>query len=94
MAALTLETEQIGRSLKSAVAAKQQRLMEQDVRKLEVQRLRSVLNAKADEVFTHENQKFQLQQSLHERRLEIDVHKCDPFQSIGADVGAVCTHAP
>jgi hypothetical protein len=47
-----------------------------DVRKLEVQHLRETLNARADTVFSLENTKFQLKQSLNERRHEIAVHKC------------------
>ena len=76
MAALNMETDTIVRSVAAANRASQQRLVDVDVKKLEVQNLRKVLNAKADEVFTLENKKFQLQQSLHERRHEIDVHRC------------------
>jgi hypothetical protein len=47
-----------------------------DVRKLEVQHLREALNSRADEVFTLENRKLQLEQSLKERRHEISIHKC------------------
>jgi coiled-coil domain-containing protein 39 len=78
MTALNMETDMIARSVKAAAGASQQRLVDMDVQKLEVQHLRKVLNDKADEVFTLENTKFQLQQSLHERRHEIDVHRCAP----------------
>ena len=76
MAALAMETDTVARGVKAAAAHAQQRLVDLDVQKLEVQGLRRALNAKADEVFTLENKKFQLQQSLHERRHEIDVHRC------------------
>ena len=76
MTALTMDTDMAARSVKAAAAAAQQRLVDMDVQKLEVQKLRKVLNTKADEVFALENKKYQLQQSLHERRHEIDVHRC------------------
>jgi coiled-coil domain-containing protein 39 len=75
MAALNMETDTIVRSVKAATNATQQRMVDLDVQRLEVQNLRKALNVVADEVFTLENKKFQLQQSLHERRHEIDVHR-------------------
>ena len=76
MAALNLETDTVARGVRGAAAATQQRRVDADVQKLEVHRLRQVLNTSADEVFALENRKFQLQQSLTERRHEIDVHRC------------------
>jgi coiled-coil domain-containing protein 39 len=77
MGALGLEAEMLGRSVKKATVERQGQLVDLDVRKLEVQHLREVLNKHADEVFTLENKKFQLEQSLKERRHEIMVHKCE-----------------
>jgi chromosome segregation ATPase len=79
MAALKMETDMIVRSVKTATNATQQRMVDLDVHRLQIQNLRKALNVVADEVFTLENKKFQLQQSLHERRHEIDVHRCDAF---------------
>ena len=75
MAALTLNSDMISRSHKKAIQSKQQRMVELDMQKLEVQRLRQVLNIRADEVFNFENKKYQLQQSLLERRHEISIHR-------------------
>ena len=49
-------------------------MVNHDVLKLEVKRLREQLNAKADEVFGLQNRKFQLQMSMEERQQEIKVH--------------------
>jgi hypothetical protein len=76
LAALNLEADMIGRAVKKATSERQQKLVDLDVRKLEVQHLRESLNARADEVFTLENRKLQLEQSLKERRHEIFIHKC------------------
>lgn len=65
----------VGRAVKKATSERQQKLVDLDVRKLEVQHLRESLNSRADEVFTLENRKLQLEQSLKERRHEISVHK-------------------
>jgi len=62
------------RQLKKLVAQKEESLVSSDVLKLEVKRLREVLNSKADEVFGLENRKFQLQMSMDERQQEIKVH--------------------
>ncbi len=44
----------------------------------EVKRLRDILALHADEVFSLENRKFQLQMSAQERRHEVEVHRCAP----------------
>jgi coiled-coil domain-containing protein 39 len=89
MVALNMETDMIVRTVKSAASAAQQRLVDMDVQKLEVQKLRKVLNSKADEVFTLENKKFQLQQSLHERRHEIDVHRSASLPEDAVEIGHI-----
>lgn len=50
-------------------------MVQHDVMRLEVKKLRDTLNSRADEVFTLENRKFQLQMSMEERKREISVHK-------------------
>ena len=71
---LTLECETAARALKSAVKAKEELLVASDLLKLDVKKLRGVLNSKADEVFSLENRKLQLQLSLEERKQQISVH--------------------
>lgn len=78
LAALNLEADMVGRAVKKSTSERQQKLVDLDVRKLEVQHLRESLNSRADEVFTLENRKLQLEQSLKERRHEISVHKYAP----------------
>ena len=62
------------RNVDTAVKAKEDKMVEHDVLKLELERLRGILNLKADEVFSLENRKFQLQQSMEERKHEVEVH--------------------
>ena len=50
-------------------------MVNHDVLKLEVKRLRDRLSLHADEVFGLANRKFQLQQSMEERKHEIQVHR-------------------
>ena len=76
MEAVELETEMLHRSVKKTTADRQGALVDLDVRRLEVQHLRDALNAQADTVFSLENKKYQLEQSLKERRHEISVHRC------------------
>jgi hypothetical protein len=50
-------------------------LVDHDMLKLEVRRLRGLLNSQADAVFSLENRKQQLKASMEERRLEAEVHR-------------------
>lgn len=61
------------RAVKTAVDAKEKAMVEHDVTKLEVQRVRDILAMNADQVFSLENRKFQLKMSMEERRQEIEV---------------------
>ncbi|KAK9820385.1 hypothetical protein WJX72_009778 [[Myrmecia] bisecta] len=72
---LKLETEMTGRCVKAVIKEKEEKMVEVDVAALEVRRLRLALSAKADEVFSLENRKFQLRISMEERKHEIQVHK-------------------
>ena len=65
----------IGRQVKGGVADKEKAMVDHDVMKLEVRRLRDILAMHADEVFSLENRKFQLKMSLEERKHEIEVHR-------------------
>ena len=49
-------------------------MVDNDVMKLEVKRLKQILSAKSDEVYGLENRKFQLSMSMQERKQEIQVH--------------------
>ncbi|GAX79427.1 hypothetical protein CEUSTIGMA_g6868.t1 [Chlamydomonas eustigma] len=72
---LRLENEMTGRQVKAAIDQKEKALVEHDVTKLEVKRVRDILAMHADEVFSLENRKFQLKMSMEERREEIVVHR-------------------
>eukprot|EP00195_Chlamydomonas_chlamydogama_P009299 CAMPEP_0202915398 /NCGR_PEP_ID=MMETSP1392-20130828/65575_1 /ASSEMBLY_ACC=CAM_ASM_000868 /TAXON_ID=225041 /ORGANISM="Chlamydomonas chlamydogama, Strain SAG 11-48b" /LENGTH=937 /DNA_ID=CAMNT_0049607407 /DNA_START=168 /DNA_END=2981 /DNA_ORIENTATION=- len=72
---LKLENEMIGRQVKQALEGKEKAMVDHDVMKLEVKRLRDILAMHADEVFSLENRKFQLKMSMEERKQEIEVHR-------------------
>jgi hypothetical protein len=61
------------KELKKIITTKQDGMVSSDVLKLEVKRLRELLNAKMDEVFGLQNRKHQLQMSMDERQQEIKV---------------------
>ena len=71
---IRLISDSAQRNVDSAVKTKEDKMVEHDVLKLELERLRGILNLKADEVFSLENRKFQLQQSMEERKHEVEVH--------------------
>ena len=71
---LEMKNDSGQRHLKQLVKSKEESMVNHDVLKLEVKRLREQLNAKADEVFGLQNRKFQLQMSMEERQQEIKVH--------------------
>lgn len=75
IAEVELENESSTLTLQKALKAKENMLVKHDVLKLEIKRLKDILNAKADEVYTLENRKFQLQMSMEERKKEIEVHR-------------------
>jgi chromosome segregation ATPase len=75
IAELDLENTSAGLSLKQATKEKEEVMVQHDVMRLEVRRLRDALNARADEVFSLENRQFQLQMSMEERKKEIAVHR-------------------
>ncbi|KDO30390.1 hypothetical protein SPRG_05101 [Saprolegnia parasitica CBS 223.65] len=62
-------------SLKAIYREKEDLLVQHDLQKLEVKRLRDFLNSRADQVLTLENREFQLKKSMEERKKEIGVHR-------------------
>ena len=74
IAEMELETNSVEASHKQAVKEKEELMVQHDVLKLEVKRLRDHLSLRADEVFSLENHKFQLEMSMQERKKEIAVH--------------------
>eukprot|EP00164_Ancoracysta_twista_P002908 GFYU01003871.1.p1 GENE.GFYU01003871.1~~GFYU01003871.1.p1 ORF type:complete len:916 (-),score=421.15 GFYU01003871.1:163-2910(-) len=71
---LTLENDTRQRNLKQAVREKEDTMVQHDVLKLEVKRLRDKLNNQSDEVFGLENRKTQLQMTMEERDKAIAIH--------------------
>uniref|UniRef100_A0A7S2SB82 Coiled-coil domain-containing protein 39 n=1 Tax=Rhizochromulina marina TaxID=1034831 RepID=A0A7S2SB82_9STRA len=75
IAELEVETVSQQQALETRVKEKEDKMVQHDVMKLEVKRLRDTLNTKADRVFSLENRKQQLQLSMEERKQEIAVHQ-------------------
>jgi len=81
-AALTSKIEELNlhndsslRESKHIVRNKQELMVEENILKLEIKRLRDMLHEKADEVYTLEKRRLQLETAMKERRREIDIHK-------------------
>ncbi|XP_027731703.1 coiled-coil domain-containing protein 39 isoform X3 [Vombatus ursinus] len=72
---LNLFTDRSEKELKKAKNLKQDLLIEDNLQKLEMKRLRELLHAKADEVLSLEKRKQQLYAAMEERTEEIKVHK-------------------
>eukprot|EP00949_MAST-11_sp_MAST-11-sp1_P001185 g1185.t1 len=72
---LQLVNEAAVQTLREHQKEREDIMVKHDVLKLEVKRLRSNLHSRADEVFGLANRKFQLQQSMEERKREIQVHR-------------------
>eukprot|EP00798_Chlamydomonas_sp_ICE-L_P017612 gene17612-23945_t len=72
---IKLENEMINRQVRTAVESKEKALVDHDILKLEVRRLRDILSMHADEVFSLENRKYQLRMSMEERKQEIEIHR-------------------
>ena len=54
---------------------KEDTLIQHDIMKLEIKKLRETVNVESDNVFGLENMKYQLEMSMEEREKEIQVHK-------------------
>eukprot|EP00730_Choanoeca_flexa_P001812 TRINITY_DN10794_c0_g1_i2.p1 TRINITY_DN10794_c0_g1~~TRINITY_DN10794_c0_g1_i2.p1 ORF type:complete len:996 (+),score=362.39 TRINITY_DN10794_c0_g1_i2:30-3017(+) len=63
------------KELAKVIAAKEDLVVDENVLKLEIRRVRQALNQKADQVFTLEQRKVQLKAAMRERLEEIAIHK-------------------
>lgn len=72
---LELENRMIEDQIRKDTKVKEELVVNNDLLRLEVRRLRDLLSAKADAVFSLENRKEQLELSLAERKEEINVHR-------------------
>ncbi|OXB60825.1 hypothetical protein ASZ78_016553 [Callipepla squamata] len=72
---LNLFNEKSGQELKKAKAVKQERMIEDNLLKLELKRLQDILCNKTEKVLTLEKQKLELKKSIAERTEEIKIHK-------------------
>ena len=52
----------------------QELMVEENILKLEIKRLRDILNSKADEVLSLEKRKLQLHTAMKERTQEVNIH--------------------
>ena len=72
---LNLEIKMTEAAVERLLKEKENILVQHDVMKLEVKKLRDNLMQEIDKLFTAENRKNQLQMSMEEREKEINVHK-------------------
>jgi len=72
---LKLENEMSTAELETVLKNKEKTLVQHDIMKLEIKKLRDTVNVEADQVFGLENRKYQLEMSMEEREKEIQVHK-------------------
>lgn len=71
---LNLYNENSQRELRQIIAAKQDLMVDDNLLKLEIKRLRETLNERAGDVLTLEKRKQQLETAMQERRNEIKIH--------------------
>lgn len=74
MEELELQNTVVNRTVAITVKEKEESLMQHDILRLEVKRLRQQLNSKSENLYSLENRKQQLQISMEEREKEIEVH--------------------
>ena len=72
---LELENEMAVSDLDKIKKRKEDTLVQHDVMKLEIKKLKYTVNVESDKVFSLENRKYQLEMSMEEREKEIQVHK-------------------
>ncbi|XP_065700830.1 coiled-coil domain-containing protein 39 [Patagioenas fasciata] len=72
---LNLFNERSDQELKKAKAIKQEMMVDDNLLKLELNRLRDILYNKTEKVLTLEKQKLELQKAIAERTEEIKIHK-------------------
>lgn len=71
---LDLQNSVLAKSVTVTMKDKEETLMQHDILRLEVKRLRQQLNSRSENLYSLENRKEQLQISMEEREKEIDVH--------------------
>ncbi|KAJ3398649.1 hypothetical protein CcCBS67573_g04288 [Chytriomyces confervae] len=71
---LNLYTESAGNQLNTKIKEKEELMVEENILRLELRKLRGFLNTRADQVFTLEHRQIQLQLALEERTREIQIH--------------------
>mmetsp|Transcript_108325 Transcript_108325/g.258499 ORF Transcript_108325/g.258499 Transcript_108325/m.258499 type:complete len:884 (+) Transcript_108325:74-2725(+) len=74
MEELELQNTIMNRAVAKVVKDKEESLMQHDILKLEVKRLKQQLSSKTENLYSLENRKQQLQISMEEREKEIEVH--------------------
>lgn len=75
MEELELQNTIMNRSVANVAKEKEEALMQHDILRLEVKRLRQQLNTKSECLYSLENRKQQLHISMEEREKEIEVHQ-------------------
>jgi len=74
MEELELQNTIVNRTVSQTVKEKEEALMQHDILRLELKRLRQNLNTKSETLYSLENRKQQLQISMEEREKEVEVH--------------------
>ncbi|KAL2918440.1 hypothetical protein HK105_201841 [Polyrhizophydium stewartii] len=72
---LNMYNESASHQLAAKTKEKEDVMVEENILRLELRKLRGFLNSRADEVFTLESRQVQLQLALEERAKEIEIHK-------------------
>lgn len=72
---LTLENDMTYQDLNKICRRKEEVLVQHDIMKLEIKKIRETLTGSKDNVYSLENKKNQLEMSMQEREREIQVHK-------------------
>ncbi|XP_069829905.1 coiled-coil domain-containing protein 39 isoform X1 [Dendropsophus ebraccatus] len=75
MEELKLFNNMSDKALKKLRTSKQEFMVDDNILKLEIKRLRDMLHNKADDVFSLEKRKLQLEAAMKERTQEISIHK-------------------
>eukprot|EP00927_Polykrikos_kofoidii_P069290 TRINITY_DN64693_c0_g1_i1.p1 TRINITY_DN64693_c0_g1~~TRINITY_DN64693_c0_g1_i1.p1 ORF type:complete len:902 (+),score=221.70 TRINITY_DN64693_c0_g1_i1:127-2832(+) len=74
MQELELQNTTVNRTVAVTVKDKEEALMQHDILRLQLKRLRQQLNSKSENLYSLENRKQQLQISMEEREKEVEVH--------------------
>lgn len=72
---LNLYNDSSERELKNIIHSKQDMMVDQNILKLELKRIRENLNDRSDDVLSQEKRRLQLETAMKERRQEITIHK-------------------